>query len=114
MEYDVVLIDAQPIPISAQTEYLARLADATVLVIKASGTTTQELDRAARLLERIEVAGVAVILNKVRVERADRALKREFRSYGNSLKQFSEHPETTPGGRPAEESAEKKPAPVGD
>jgi len=85
-QYDVVLIDANPLPISANTEYLARLADATVLVLKSSSTTKQELERAARLLERLEVAGVAVILNKISLERADRAMKKEFRSYEQSLR----------------------------
>ena len=82
---DVVLIDANPLPISANTEYLARLADATVLVVKSGITTKQELDRAARLLERLEVPGVAVILNKISMERADHALKRELNQYEQSL-----------------------------
>ncbi len=82
---DVVLIDANPLPISAKTEYLARLADATVLVVKSGTTTKQELDRAARLLERLDVAGVAVILNKMSQDRADRALKIEFNRYEQSI-----------------------------
>ena len=57
------------------------MVDATVLVVMSSMTTKQELERAARLLERLEVAGVAVILNKISVERADRAMKKEFLSY---------------------------------
>ena len=85
MDYDVVLIDAQPMPVSAQTEYLARLADATVLIVKARGTTRQDLECTARVLERLEVAGVAVILNKVRVDRADGALKQALRSYEKSF-----------------------------
>jgi len=80
-QYDVVLIDASPLPISANTEYLARVADATVLVVKSSSTTRQELDRAARLLDRLEVAGVAVVLNMVSQERADSALKTELARY---------------------------------
>jgi uncharacterized protein involved in exopolysaccharide biosynthesis len=86
-QYDVVLIDANPLPISAHTEYLARVSDATVLVVKASATTKQELDRAARLLERLEVAGVAVVLNKISLGRTDRALKSELRSYERSFRQ---------------------------
>jgi polysaccharide biosynthesis transport protein len=85
MDYDVVLIDAQPMPISAQTEYLARLADATVLVVKARGTTRQDLECTARVLERLEVAGVAVILNKIRVDRADGALKKALQNYEKSF-----------------------------
>jgi uncharacterized protein involved in exopolysaccharide biosynthesis len=84
-QYDVVLIDAHPLPLSAHTEYLARLADATVLVLKAGTTTKQELDRAARLLERLEVAGVAVVLNNISLDHADSALRSEFDRYEQSL-----------------------------
>lgn len=79
--YDVVLIDSDPMPTSANTEYLARAVDATVLVVKAGTTTRQELHRAARLLERLQVAGVAVVLNKVQLGRADRDLRRELRGF---------------------------------
>jgi polysaccharide biosynthesis transport protein len=96
MDYDVVLIDAQPMPVSAQTEYLARLADATVLVVKARGTTKQDLECTARVLERLEVAGVAVILNKVRVDRADGALKKALRSYEKSFTEPSVIPKAEP------------------
>jgi capsular polysaccharide biosynthesis protein len=84
-QYDVILIDASPLPISAHTEYMARVSDATVLVVKASTTTKQELDRAARLLERLEVRGVAVVLNKISMGRTDHALKKELQSYERSF-----------------------------
>jgi succinoglycan biosynthesis transport protein ExoP len=96
MDYDVVLIDAQPMPVSAQTEYLARLADATVLVVKARGTTRQDLECTARVLERLEVPGVAVILNKMRVDRADGALKKSLQSYEKSFTEPSVIPKTEP------------------
>ena len=96
MDYDVVLIDAQPMPVSAQTEYLARIADATVLVVKARGTTRQDLECTARLLERLEVAGVAVILNKIHVERADGALEKALRSYKKSFTEPSVIPKAEP------------------
>ncbi|MGA2672916.1 MAG: hypothetical protein ABSE99_06770 [Terracidiphilus sp.] len=85
-QYDVVLIDANPLPISAHTEYLARVSDATVLVVESSTTTKQELDRAARLLERLEVAGVAVVLNRINLSRSDHALKKELRTYQQSFR----------------------------
>jgi succinoglycan biosynthesis transport protein ExoP len=56
-EYDIVLIDAAPILLSAETEYLARMADVTVLVIEAGKTKKAWLTRAARLLERLVSAG---------------------------------------------------------
>jgi succinoglycan biosynthesis transport protein ExoP len=77
--YDVVLIDSDPMAISANTEYLARVVDATVLVVKAGTSTRQELHRAARLLERLQVSGVAVVLNKIQLGRADRDLRKELR-----------------------------------
>jgi len=83
--FDAILIDASPLPISAQTEYLTRVCDVTVLVVKSSTTTKQELDRAARLLERLDVAGVAVVLNKISLDRADRPLKKELRTYEQSF-----------------------------
>jgi capsular polysaccharide biosynthesis protein len=95
-QYDVVLIDANPLPISAHTEYLARVSDATVLVVKSSTTTKQELERAAQLLERLNVAGVAVVLNKISLERADRALKKELRSYQQSFRQHHSKAQETP------------------
>jgi hypothetical protein len=86
-QYDAILIDASPLPISAYTEYLARISDVTVLVVRSSATTKQELDRAARLLERLDVAGVAVVLNKISLERADRAMKKELHRYEQSYRQ---------------------------
>jgi len=85
--WDVLLIDADPLPISAYTEYLARGVDASVLLVRSSITTKQELERAARLLERLEVAGVAVILNGMSLERSDRALKRDLSRFETSLQQ---------------------------
>ena len=84
---DVILIDAGPLPISAHTEYLARVSDVTVLVVRSGETTKQELDRAARLLERLDVSGVAVVLNKMSLERADRALSKELHRYEQSIRQ---------------------------
>jgi Mrp family chromosome partitioning ATPase len=86
-QHDVILVDANPLPISAHTESLTRVCDATVLVLRSGTTTKQELDRAARLLERLEVAGVAVVLNKIGLERADGALKKELRIYEQSFRQ---------------------------
>ena len=64
-EYDIVLIDAAPVLLSAETEYLARMADVTILLSEAGKTKKAWLTRAARLLERLGVAGAASIVNKV-------------------------------------------------
>ena len=79
--YDIVLIDAAPILLSAETEYLARMADVTVLVSEAGVTKKKWLTRAARLLERLGVAGAAAIVNKVDPARVEDALKHDLREF---------------------------------
>jgi succinoglycan biosynthesis transport protein ExoP len=80
-EYDIVLIDAAPLLISAETEYLARMADVTILVSEAGKTKKAWLTRAARLLERLGVAGAAAVVNKVHPARAEEALKHDLREF---------------------------------
>ncbi len=80
-EYDIVLIDAAPLLISAETEYLARMADVTVLVSEAGKTHKRWLTRAARLLERLGVAGAAAVVNKVNPMRIEEALKHDLREF---------------------------------
>lgn len=85
-DYDVVLIDASPILISADTEYLARVADGTVLIVQSGRTTRQQLTRAANLLERLDVPGVAVTLNRVSRDRVDPALVRDVEEFQRQLR----------------------------
>ena len=80
-EYDIVLIDAAPILTSAETEYLARFADVTILVGESARTKKTELKRSARLLERLNVGGVAVIINKVGLLRAEKTLKQDLSEF---------------------------------
>jgi polysaccharide biosynthesis transport protein len=80
-EYDIVLIDAAPILISAETEYLARMADVTILLAEAGKTKKGGLTRAARLLERLGVAGAAAVVNKVNPARAEDSLKHDLREF---------------------------------
>lgn len=80
-DYDIVLIDAAPILTSAETEYLARFADVTILVGESARTKKAQLKRSARLLERLNVSGVAVIINKVGLLRAEKALKHDINEF---------------------------------
>jgi succinoglycan biosynthesis transport protein ExoP len=80
-DYDIVLIDAAPLLLSAETEYLARMADVTVLISEAGTTKKAWLTRAARLLERLGVAGAAAIVNKVHPSRVEEAMKHDLREY---------------------------------
>jgi len=80
-EYDIVLIDAAPLLISAETEYLARMADVTVLVSEAGKTHKAWLTRSARLLERLGVAGAAAVVNKVHPARVEESLNHDLREF---------------------------------
>jgi polysaccharide biosynthesis transport protein len=80
-DYDVVLIDTTPILISAETEYLARFADVTILIAEAGTTTKAQLIRASRLLEKLQIPGVAAILNKVAFRRASRATREDLSAF---------------------------------
>ncbi len=80
-DYDIVLIDAAPILISAETEYLARMADVTVIVAEAGKTKKAWLSRAARLLERLGASGAAAVVNKVHPARAEESLKHDLREF---------------------------------
>jgi Mrp family chromosome partitioning ATPase len=80
-EYDIVLIDATPLTLSAETEYLARFADVTMLVSEAGRTTKPQLVRCARLLERLQVNGIAAIVNKVSLDRLGKAVREDVRLF---------------------------------
>jgi polysaccharide biosynthesis transport protein len=81
VDYDIILIDATPVLLSAETEYLSRFADVTVLIAEAGISTKAQLIRASRLLERLQIPGMAVILNKVNYRRADRATREDVGAF---------------------------------
>jgi Mrp family chromosome partitioning ATPase len=88
-EYDIVLIDAAPLLISAETEYLARCADVTVLVAEAGKTSRRKVTRTARLLERLDVAGAAAVINKVRLLRIEENLKHDLKEFEARLNEMN-------------------------
>ena len=80
-DYEIVLIDAAPLLISAETEYLARSADVTVLVVEAGRSVKSKVTRAARLLEKLNIAGAASVINRVRMDRVEDTLKDEIEEF---------------------------------
>jgi polysaccharide biosynthesis transport protein len=80
-DYDIVLVDAAPLLISAETEYLARCADVTVLVAEAGKTSRRKVSRVARLLEKLDVQGAAAVINKVRLVRVEENVKYDLREF---------------------------------
>jgi Mrp family chromosome partitioning ATPase len=65
--YEVILLDAPPVLLSADTEFLAGVADATLLVVRSQQVRPGELKRAVVTLERIDPPLVGVIVNCLQV-----------------------------------------------
>ena len=66
----LVLIDAPTLVDSAETEYVARCADATILVAECAVTTRAELVSAVQLLRRIGVPTIGVVILNLRMRYA--------------------------------------------
>jgi succinoglycan biosynthesis transport protein ExoP len=79
--YDIVLLDAAPLLLSADTEMLARAAQATMLVIDARRVHRGELERVVKLLERLQPAGLGAVLNRVLIKKGGRDLQRDFKYF---------------------------------
>jgi uncharacterized protein involved in exopolysaccharide biosynthesis len=74
-EESLVLTDTAPLAVSAETEYLARFVDCAIVIIESGVTTRAELREAARTLERLNVAAVGFVLNRVELAKADAAFR---------------------------------------
>jgi uncharacterized protein involved in exopolysaccharide biosynthesis len=70
-EQSLILTDTAPLPISAETEYLARFVDAVVVVVESGVTTRAQLRATANTLQRLEVSAVGFVLNRIRLKSAD-------------------------------------------
>jgi uncharacterized protein involved in exopolysaccharide biosynthesis len=102
---DLLFIEALPLLSSAETEYMARLADATVIVAKSGQTTRQELKDSLALVRRISAAGVAAVLNGLKLNVADAAFLEAVRSVEDRQAEFRPR-------EPAKRPAEKVPSTV--
>ncbi len=71
----LVLTDAAPIAVSAETEYLARFADCVIVVVESGVTTRAEIRDAAATLQRLNVGAVGFVLNRVGLDKADPAFR---------------------------------------
>jgi uncharacterized protein involved in exopolysaccharide biosynthesis len=79
--YNAILVAADPLFTSAYTEHFARTADGTVLIVESGATRKDELVRAARLLERLKIAGIAIVLDGVTEQRAEEDVARQIADY---------------------------------
>ncbi len=67
--YDVILLDTPPVLLSADTEFLARYADVMLLLVSARLTRPDEIQQAARLLEKADPRVFGVIVNRLKVHK---------------------------------------------
>jgi capsular polysaccharide biosynthesis protein len=78
MDHDLILVDAAPLLLSAETEHLVTLDAITFLTVEAGQVRRNDLKRAASLLEKLRASGVAAILYEISIRSADPYLKRSF------------------------------------
>jgi len=71
----LVLTDAAPIAVSAETEYLVRFADCAIVVVESGVTTRAEIREVATTLQRLNVGAVGFVLNRVGMAKADPAFR---------------------------------------
>ena len=71
-----MLTDTAPLLISAETEYLARFVDCAIVVVESGVTTRAQFLAAVNTLQRLEVAAVGFVLNRVKLGMADPAFRR--------------------------------------
>ena len=79
----LVLTDAAPLVISAETEYLARFVDCAIVVAESGVTTRAQLLAAVNALQRLDVATVGFVLNRVGMAKADPAFRNSIHEIEN-------------------------------
>jgi len=65
--YPLILLDAPPVLLSADTELFAEITDGILLIIEAERVVPGELKRATHLIERLSPPVVATVMNRVRI-----------------------------------------------
>ncbi|MDR3751252.1 MAG: hypothetical protein P4K94_07165 [Terracidiphilus sp.] len=87
----LVLTDTAPLVISAETAYLARFVDCVIVVVESGVTTRAQLREVSATLQRLNVAAVGFVLNRVGLAKADlgfrqsvHAIERYLRSQSKS------------------------------
>jgi succinoglycan biosynthesis transport protein ExoP len=83
---NLVLTDTMPLSVSAETEYLVRFVDCAIVVIESGKTTRRELRDAAATLQRLDVAAVGFVLNRVGLAKADPAFRSSIQAIEKHLR----------------------------
>jgi Mrp family chromosome partitioning ATPase/uncharacterized protein involved in exopolysaccharide biosynthesis len=85
-EENFILTDAAPLAVSAETEYLARFVDAAIVIVESGVTTHSQLREAANSLQRLDVAAVGFVLNRISLEKADQGFRHSIREMEHYLR----------------------------
>jgi uncharacterized protein involved in exopolysaccharide biosynthesis len=84
-EGSLVLTDTAPLVVSAETEYLARHVDFAIVVVESGTTTRAQLREVATTLQRLDVAAVGFVLNRIGLKKADPAFRLSVRAIEDHL-----------------------------
>ena len=97
----IVLTDTAPLLVSGETEYLARFVDSAIVVIESGGTTRGQLREVASTLQRLEVAAVGFVLNRVSLDKANPAFRESVKAVERHVEaQSLSHARRTAKNRP--------------
>jgi uncharacterized protein involved in exopolysaccharide biosynthesis/Mrp family chromosome partitioning ATPase len=81
----LVLTDTAPLVVSAETEYLARHVDCAIVMVASGLTTRAQLRETAATLQRLDVAAVGFVLNRIGLRKADPAFRQSVRAIEDHL-----------------------------
>ena len=79
-EGSLVLTDTAPLVVSAETEYLARHVDFAIVVVESGISTRAQLREVGATLQRLDVAAVGFVLNRIGLKKADPAFRQSVRA----------------------------------
>gem|GEM_PF-1417240 len=99
-QHDLVFINGHPLLSSAETEYAARCADATILIAQCAVSLRTELFQAATLLQRLNVSGVGTVLDQLRLCYAEPGFARMVRAMETQPREAAGRPVAYPAPRP--------------
>ena len=100
-EHGLVLIRSEAILNCAETEYVARCADATILMVECGVTTRQQLLLAGELLHRLNVSGVGAVLVEVELRFADAEFRKAIAALDRRQKASTQAERHQPASRSA-------------
>jgi uncharacterized protein involved in exopolysaccharide biosynthesis len=85
---DLLFIEALPLRSSTEAEFAARLADVTVLIAESAQTTRDDLTGTMTVIQRLNVMGVATVLNDIQLRHADNDFLSVVHSVENRQSEF--------------------------